>query len=91
MSLVSCDHKTSKTNLKGRITDMFKRSTSQSQNDSEDMDSDTRNGVYSKSNTPHLSSRQNRGHSTMRPVQVSVQLSLCPRVRIRATQDIKFY
>lgn len=78
MSLVSCDHKSSKTNLKGRISDMFKRSASQSRNDSEDMDSDAKSSVYSKSNTPNLSSRQNRSPATMKPIQVSAQLSLCP-------------
>lgn len=64
---------------------MFKRSASQTRNDSEDgtaVDSDNnrnnnnqQTGAYNRSNTPNLSSRQ-KASATIRPVQVSVQLSL---------------
>lgn len=63
---------------------MFKRSASQTRNDSEDgttVDSDNNNrnnnnnnqqtGAYNRSNTPNLSSRQ-KASATIRPVQVSV-------------------
>lgn len=78
MSLLNYENpKSSKTNLKGRISDMFKRSASLSRNDSEDaaVDLDTRTGAYNRTNTPNLSSRH-KSPATIRPVQVSEQLSL---------------
>lgn len=89
ISLVNYDYKSSKTNLKGRLSDMFRRSASLSRNDSEDgaaIESDNRNskatGAYSRSTTPNLSSSRHKSPATIRPVQVSVQLSLAVRTNI---------
>lgn len=67
---------------------MFRRSTSLSRNDSEDgggstvtVNSSNKTGAYSRSTTPNLSSRQ-KSPATIRPVQVSVQLSLAVRTNI---------
>lgn len=58
ISLGNFDHKSSKSNLKERITDMFKRSPSVARQNSEDaLDSDNRNSGYSAKNTP-VSSRR---------------------------------
>lgn len=59
ISLGNYDHKTSKGNLKERISDMFKRSSSVSRQDSEEMlDASARSAsAYSNRNTPVLSPR----------------------------------
>ncbi|XP_031627694.1 myosin heavy chain, non-muscle isoform X3 [Contarinia nasturtii] len=89
ISLVNYDYKSSKTNLKGRLSDMFRRSASASRNDSEDgggggstvtVDSSNKTGAYSRSTTPNLSSRQ-KSPATIRPVQIrSSSASPQPRV-----------
>lgn len=93
ISLVNYDYKSSKTNLKGRLSDMFRRSASLSRNDSEDgaaIESDNRNskatGAYSRSTTPNLSSSRHKSPATIRPVQVSVQLSLAVRTNIERSK-----
>lgn len=71
ISLPNYDHKSSKSNFKDRISDMFKRPTSISRNDSDDgnIESDQRNS-FSNRNTPVLSQRH-ASPVTSRPVQVS--------------------
>lgn len=90
ISLVNYEYKSSKTNLKGRLSDMFRRSASLSRNDSEDgaaIESDRNsrsraaNGANSRSTTPNLSSQQ-KSLATIRPVNVSVQLSLAVRTNV---------
>lgn len=77
MSLSNYDHKHSKTNLKERLSDMFKRSASLPRNANDDgrpIDSDNNSrsnhiaGAYARTSTPNQSSRPK---SSMRPVQVS--------------------
>lgn len=76
ISLVNYDYKSSKTNLKGRLSDIFRRSASLSRNDSED--GADKAGANSRSTTPNHSSRH-KSPATIRPVHVSVQLSLAVR------------
>lgn len=77
VSLVNYDYKSRKSNLKGRLSDMFRRSASLSRNDSEDgatIESDNRHsratGAYSNSSTSNLSTSRHKSPATMRPVHI---------------------
>lgn len=86
ISLHNYDHKSSKSNLKDRISDMFKRPTSMVRNDSEDgnNESDQRHS-YSNRNTPNLS--RHASPVTSRSIQVSLSVSLSSSIRLIRVSD----
>lgn len=80
ISLGNFDHKSSKSNLKERITDMFKRAPSAARQGSDDaLDSDNRNASYSNKNTPVASRRLASPATTPRTSQ--------PRLKRQANES----